>query len=107
MTILGKFALNISNWPASLKNSDNKLENENVASYSNTFFRHLKELILNSHLFHLTVNSLNKSNLIPNKDYNNDKLISSMLQLPELFQLIIDETGLNTGELNQKGIFIK
>jgi len=100
VTILGKFALNISNWPASLKDS----ENENGASYSNTFFRYLKELMLNSHLFHLTVNSLNKSNLIPNKDYHNDKLISSMLQLPEYFQLIIDETGLNTGELNQKGL---
>lgn len=42
--------------------------------------------------------------MIPNKDYNKNKLITGMLQLPDNFQLIIDETNLSAGELNAKGL---
>ena len=52
----------------------------------------------------MSIDTLNKSNMIPNKDYNKNKLITGMLQLPEDFNLVIDETGLNAGELNQKGL---
>ena len=59
---------------------------------------------MKAHLFELTVDNLNKSNLIPNKDYSKNKLITGMLQLPDNFHLIVDETALNTGELNAKGL---
>ena len=52
----------------------------------------------------MTIDSLNKANLIPSKDYNKDRLIHGDLQLPNHFHLLIDETGLNTGELNAKGL---
>lgn len=55
-------------------------------------------------MFPLTVENLNKANLIPSKDYVKDKLISGMLQLPETFQLVIDETDLSSGELKEKGL---
>jgi hypothetical protein len=52
----------------------------------------------------MSIDNLNKCNMIPNKDYNKNKLISGMLQLPRNFNLIIDETVLNTGQLTQKGL---
>lgn len=56
----------------------------------------------------MTTDTLNKSNLIPNKDYNKEKLLTGMLQLPDCFHLIIDETQLSSGSLDQKGdIFFK
>ena len=55
-------------------------------------------------MFPLSIDSLNKSNLIPNKDYNKDRLITGMLQLPNNFSLILDETVLNAGELTPKGL---
>jgi hypothetical protein len=73
-------------------------------SFSNIFYKYFKELLTTSHLFKLSVDSLNKANFIPNKDYNNDKLMSGMLQLPDRFQLVVDETILNAGELKQKGL---
>ncbi len=57
-------------------------------------------------MFKMTTDTLNKSNLIPNKDYNKDKLLTGLLQLPDCFHLIIDETQLNTGALDQKGSLI-
>ena len=51
----------------------------------------------------MTTDTLNKSNLIPNKDYNKEKLLTGMLQLPDCFHLIIDETQLSSGSLDQKG----
>lgn len=53
---------------------------------------------------HLTIDNLNKSNMIPCKDYDKNKLITGMLQLPSNFQLVLDETRLNAGELNAKGL---
>ena len=55
-------------------------------------------------MFPLSIDNLNKSNLIPNKDYNKDRLITGMLQLPNNFNLVVDETVLNTGELTAKGL---
>ncbi len=52
---------------------------------------------------------MNKSNLIPSKDYNKNNLVTGMLQLPDNFNLVIDETILESGKLDAKGLksFIK
>jgi hypothetical protein len=52
------------------------------------------------------VENLNKSTLIPCKDYNKNKLIAGMLQLPCNFNLVIDETLLESGKLDTKGIVL-
>lgn len=97
VTILGKFCLNITNIPSIEKN-------ENSKSFADCLYSALSRIVAISHLFKFSIDSMNNSNLIPNKDYNKDKLISGMLQLPELFHLVIDETVLNAGELKQKGL---
>ena len=101
ITILGKFTLNIFNVPG-VDTSLNASKSDET--FSNIFYKYFKELLTTSHIFKLSVDSLNKANFIPNKDYNNDKLMSGMLQLPNRFQLVIDETILNPGELKQKGM---
>lgn len=89
VTILGKFTLNLTN------------ANDRFAQL---FYNNFKKLVTMSHKFNLSIDSLNKTNMIPNKDYNTDKLITGMLQLPVKFNLIIDETCLDAGELKQKGL---
>ena len=111
VTVLGKFTLNIFNIPITVatplsNDTGSKIEDvENLNSFSNIFYKYFKEFLTMSHLFKMSVDSLNKANLIPNKDYNTDKLMSGMLQLPDKFQLVVDETILNAGELKQKGRF--
>lgn len=97
VTILGKFCLNITNIP-SINIKDNS------KTFVDCFYSAISKIVAMSHLFKLSIENMNSSNLIPNKDYTKDKLISGMLQLPELFHLIIDETVLNAGELKQKGL---
>ncbi|CAF0825447.1 unnamed protein product [Brachionus calyciflorus] len=95
VTVLGKFCLNISNIPSA---------KENGKAFSDCFYSAFNKLVTMSHMFKLSIDNMNISNLIPNKDYSKEKLISGMLQLPELFHLVIDETVLNAGELKQKGL---
>jgi hypothetical protein len=114
VTVLGKFCLNISNIPKMIDMPITNQENKNcVESLTSTgdaqgfayyFYNALKQFLTMSHMFKMSTETLNKSNLIPNKDYNKDKLISGMLQLPDSFHLIIDETSLIAGPLNQKGL---
>ncbi len=96
VTILGKFALNLANIPKPIVACS--------GTFAQSFYKALTQLFTMGHLFELTCDSLNKSNLIPNKDYNKNKLVTGMLQLPEQFHLVIDETQLNTGKLDQKGL---
>jgi hypothetical protein len=98
ITVLGKFSLNLTNVPVTTPASP-----EDKRNFSTCFYTALKQFVPTSHLFALTIDSLNKSNIIPNKDYNKNKLVTGMLQLPDHFNLVIDETCLSTGELNQKG----
>ena len=122
---MGKFALNIFNVTPSAPlakvdtigsnetgNAENPLkppattanEATHAKSFAESFFKYIKEFLTMSQLFSLTVNNLNKANLIPSKDYNKDRLVPGDLQLPENFNLIIDETSLVTGQLTQKGL---
>lgn len=104
VTVLGKFGLNITNIPHVLKHAPLVDEKQKkTKNFADCFFEALKQFISMGHMFKLTIDNLNKSNLIPNKDYNKDKLVSGMLQLPEQFQLVIDETELSSGELKEKG----
>jgi len=98
VTVLGKFSLNLTNVPLTFSNSST------AHNYISSFYKAINQFVSMSHLYQLTVDNLNKSNLIPSKDYAKEKLISGMLQLPDNFQLVIDETCLSTGELKEKGL---
>jgi hypothetical protein len=51
----------------------------------------------------LTIDELNASRWSPWKDYERERLIDGRLQLPFGTQLIVDETALQTGQLNENG----
>jgi len=109
VTVLGKFSLNLMNIPMSVKssqneNSENKESKMVPETFSTLFYKALSQFVTMSHCFKLTIDNLNKSNMIPCKDYNKNKLITGMLQLPDNFQFVIDETNLSAGELNAKGL---
>lgn len=108
VTVLGKFSLNLTNIPLSvlkgvIQHDENKVTSINE-TFTNSFYKALTNFVTMSHKFDFTIENLNKSNLIPTKDYNKNKLITGMLQLPEKFELVLDETKLNAGELNSKGL---
>jgi len=52
----------------------------------------------------LTINSLSSQNFTPTKNYENDELEPSPLQIPDNSLLILDETQLSSGQLNEQGI---
>lgn len=106
VTILGKFCLNLTNIPKpfAVPQSQDTANSKPVKTFAQCLYNALSQIFSMGHLFELTVNTLNKSNMIPCKDYNKNKLNAGMLQLPVDFNLIIDETQLDTGKLDQKGL---
>jgi len=52
----------------------------------------------------ITIQSLNTENFIPRKNYAQNRLQSSRLQLPEGTILVLDETNLEPGQLNERGL---
>lgn len=51
----------------------------------------------------LTTEDLNKAPVAPKKDYNTELLHSGPLQLATSTQMVIDETTLSSGQLNDTG----
>ncbi len=108
VTILGKFTLNLTNIPIQHRKPEpSSIVDKQIVDEHNTmpsiFYKYFKELVVMSQSYKCSIDSLNKSNFIPSKDYNKDRLMSAMLQLPDNFHLFVDETGLSTGNLNEKG----
>ena len=56
-----------------------------------------------SHLFPMTLENMNGLDLIPSKDYEENRLKPGILQLSERTHLVIDETLLQPGKLEEKG----
>ena len=88
---LGKYSLNLFNVPI-------------LADYSKRLATLLQLLVTKSHYFPLTVEELNKATFVPKKDYASNRLTSGLLQLSQGTHLILDETKMNNGQLNQEGI---
>ncbi|KYR00823.1 UPF0557 family protein [Tieghemostelium lacteum] len=61
----------------------------------------LSNLTTRSHKFNMTVDSLNYGNIVPYKDHEKNRITSGLLQLPKNTHLIIDETKLNEGKIDQ------
>ncbi|KAH0553492.1 hypothetical protein KQX54_001236 [Cotesia glomerata] len=72
--------------------------------FTNNFYDILKLFIAKTHLFECTLDNLNNSKLVPEKDYDSDKLISGILQLSDNTHLIIDETKLIPGQVTPNDI---
>ncbi|RZC40480.1 mini-chromosome maintenance complex-binding protein [Asbolus verrucosus] len=90
---IGKFSLNVSNIP--------KIEN---LDYVQELYKFLTLLLTKSHYIAMSLENMNELTFIPKKDYTSNRLTSSVLQLSSNTHLVLDETKLSTGKLNETGI---
>ncbi|XP_050399307.1 mini-chromosome maintenance complex-binding protein [Patella vulgata] len=88
---LGKLSLNLSNCP-------------NSRYYGGLMHRLISAILTKSHLLPMTIENMNTMKLIPKKDIKANRLESGILQLSDNTQLLIDETLLQTGQLNPQGV---
>ncbi|NXS62792.1 MCMBP protein, partial [Brachypteracias leptosomus] len=88
---LGKFAVNLSGCP---RNS----------IFPELIYRIIQQLVPASYRLQMTIENMNQSRFIPHKDYAANRLVSGVLQLASNTSLVIDETQLEQGQLDTKGV---
>ncbi|XP_069689031.1 mini-chromosome maintenance complex-binding protein isoform X2 [Periplaneta americana] len=88
---LGQFSLNLSG----MLTTD---------GYSRHLYAVLEQLLTKSHFLPLTLDNLNKGTFIPRKDYEQNRLLSGLLQLSAQTHLVLDETCLQQGQLDSNGV---
>lgn len=91
---LGKFTLNLICHSIPL---------DILKEYSQNLYSVIELLMPNSLFIPLTIENLNKSTFVPKKDYKKNRLSSGMLQLPKSSHIVLDETQLQNGKLDQGG----
>lgn len=64
----------------------------------------LDSLLPTVHTFELSVANLNSTTMIPKKDYDQNRLVAGMLQLANGTELLVDETRMDEGQLNENGV---
>lgn len=89
ITPFGKFALNVSGCSQSFPQEVRKV---------------FEYLVPKCHFLSMTLNNMNTLNFVPKKDYTANRLRSGILQLPDSSNLILDETALEAGQLNENGV---
>ncbi|KAI9102164.1 hypothetical protein K1719_023674 [Acacia pycnantha] len=77
---------------------------EIVSVFGNQLTTSIKNILPFSCCIPLTVDYLNTASLAPWKDYDNNRLVTGVLQLAEGSHVIIDETKLEAGTLNSVGV---
>ncbi|KAM3834292.1 mini-chromosome maintenance complex-binding protein isoform 2-T2 [Vipera latastei] len=88
---LGKFALNLSGCPR------NSVFTEHV-------YRIIQQLVPASYRLQMTIENMNSLTFNPHKDYTANRLVSGILQLANSTSFVIDETLLQQGQLDTKGV---
>ncbi|OXB82592.1 UNVERIFIED_CONTAM: hypothetical protein H355_005847 [Colinus virginianus] len=88
---LGKFTVNLSGCP---KNS----------VFTEHIYRIIQQLVPASYRLQMTIENMNHSRFIPHKDYTANRLVSGILQLASNTSLVVDETQLEQGQLDTKGV---
>ncbi|XP_066457454.1 mini-chromosome maintenance complex-binding protein isoform X2 [Eleutherodactylus coqui] len=88
---LGKFTLNLSGCP---RNKD----------FIQHLYRILQQIVPASHYLPMTIENMNSGRFVPCKDYNTNRLVSGLLQLPAHTVLVVDETVLEQGQLDTAGV---
>ncbi|KAL4325514.1 hypothetical protein GQ457_11G010060 [Hibiscus cannabinus] len=90
---VGKLSLNLTG-----------LSKESVSVFGTRLSQTFKNLLPFTNCMPLTLEYLNTASLAPKKDYQTNRLIPGVLQLPEGSHLMVDETQLESGSLNSIGI---
>ncbi|KAL2747596.1 mini-chromosome maintenance complex-binding protein isoform X2 [Vespula maculifrons] len=89
---LGTYPLNITNFSVT-----------KCKTFPKKLYDFLTLFVKKSHLLEVTLENLNDMALIPKKDYECNRLTSGILQLSANTHLVIDETGLTSGQVSQAG----
>ncbi|NXD65828.1 MCMBP protein, partial [Eolophus roseicapillus] len=88
---LGKFTVNLSGCPR------NNIFTEHI-------YHIIQQLVPASYRLQMTIENMNHSRFIPHKDYTANRLVSGVLQLASNTSLVVDETQLEQGQLDTKGV---
>ncbi|XP_053162132.1 mini-chromosome maintenance complex-binding protein isoform X1 [Hemicordylus capensis] len=88
---LGKFTINLSGCP---RNS----------VFTEHTYRIIQQLVPASYRLKMTIENMNCLQLNPHKDYTANRLVSGVLQLASNTSLVIDETLLDQGQLDTRGV---
>lgn len=91
---LGKFTLNLI---------CHSIPIEILKEYTQNLYNFIENLMPNSLYIPLTIENLNTSSFVPKKDYSKNRLSSGVLQLPKSSHIVLDETLLENGKLDQSG----
>uniref|UniRef100_A0A4P6D665 Mini-chromosome maintenance complex-binding protein n=1 Tax=Rhodnius prolixus TaxID=13249 RepID=A0A4P6D665_RHOPR len=90
-TVLGKFTVNLSNIPR-------------TNDYITNLYKLISQLLPKTHYLPMSLETMNSTEMIPKKNYETDRLQTGLLQLSEHTHLVIDETKLEVGKLEEKGV---
>lgn len=91
---LGKFTLNLICHSIPL---------EVLNEYTKNLYSVIEVLMPNSIYVPLTIENLNTNSFVPKKDYTKNRLSNGILQLPKNTHIVLDETKLQNGKLDQAG----
>jgi hypothetical protein len=94
---IGKLSLNITGCPAAATAGGPSPVWTSVGAV-------LTELLPSLHVMPLSIEKLNSAKLIPEKDYEANVLVYGELQMPAGSTLLLDETTLTSGKLDEAGV---
>ncbi|VVC32241.1 Mini-chromosome maintenance complex-binding protein [Cinara cedri] len=89
----GKFSLNIRGIPNNIEKN-----------YTTKLYSLISYLVVKSEYLSITIDSMNNTDMIPRKCYTSNRLLNGLLQLSNRTHLVLDETNLEPGKLDNKGM---
>lgn len=92
--ILGKFSVNLT---------CQLISKEVLVDHIKKFYNLIELLVPDSSYLPLTIENFNTKTFVPKKDYKTNRLQPGLLQLPKNAHLVLDETKLESGKLDQAG----
>lgn len=92
--VLGKFSMNLL---------CQTIPKDVLSEHIKKFYNLIELLMPDSVYFPLTIENFNSKNFVPKKDYKTNSLQTGLLQLPNLTHLVLDETKLDCGKLEEAG----
>ncbi|GAB9470019.1 Camkk/camkk-meta protein kinase [Globisporangium polare] len=95
-TPLGNLSLNLT--------LGNTLTTDQVSLKVNRISAVVRSLVPVCTAVDLGLETLNESKFIPHKDYESDAMLSGVLQVPHGTVLLVNETTLSAGQLNDQGV---
>lgn len=104
---LGKLTLNLTKVPSDKRFGDFLSEliqkfSTSVSVYAISFSA-ISCILFQHYYLPLSLENMNKMVFTPCKDYEADRLNSGILQLPDRCNLLLDETAMQAGQLDEKG----